>query len=139
MPDSKTRVFIDTNVLVSAEIAGGRPGRVVELGLTGEITLCLSDTVLNEYVCVMTEQLGWAEQAVRARLELLARNAEIIEAENVVTLVKGEEADNRILAAALAGEVDYLVTGDHKHLVPLGAIEGIPIVTPEVFLKRLVS
>lgn len=38
------------------------------------------------------------------------------------------------LACAVAGKADYLVTGDKKHLLPLGSFCGIPIVTPAAFL-----
>jgi len=44
--------------------------------------------------------------------------------------------DDFILAAAMAGTVDYLVTGD-KQLVALGNIEGIDIVRPAEFVAIL--
>jgi predicted nucleic acid-binding protein len=46
-------------------------------------------------------------------------------------------ADNLILATAIAGRVDMLVSGDHQHVLPLGVVEGIPIVTPREALERI--
>ena len=37
--------------------------------------------------------------------------------------------DNPILATAIAGHADLIVSGDKKHMLALGRIQGIPIVT----------
>jgi len=47
--------------------------------------------------------------------------------------------DNKILEAALEGKVNYIVTGDRKHLLPLKEFKGIPIITPAQFLIILRS
>jgi putative PIN family toxin of toxin-antitoxin system len=44
--------------------------------------------------------------------------------------------DNRVLEAAVAGEADYIVTGDDD-LLRLGEFRGIRIVTPAGFLTLL--
>ena len=45
--------------------------------------------------------------------------------------------DNLILAAAIAGKADLIVSGDKKHMLALGAANGIPIVTARDALDRL--
>lgn len=45
--------------------------------------------------------------------------------------------DNHILATAIAGEADYLVTGDKRDLLELVDVQGIPIVTPRQALQWL--
>ena len=37
--------------------------------------------------------------------------------------------DNQILAAAIDGKVDLIVSGDRKHMLALGEVRGIPVVT----------
>ena len=37
--------------------------------------------------------------------------------------------DNRILAIALAGQADYVVSGDRADMLSLGEVEGIPVMT----------
>ena len=44
-----------------------------------------------------------------------------------------------VLECALAGEADYIVSGDKKHLLPLRQFREIPIVSPAEFLRRLKS
>lgn len=33
--------------------------------------------------------------------------------------------------------VEVLVSGDHKHLLPLGAHRGVPVLTPQALLAEL--
>ncbi len=51
--------------------------------------------------------------------------------------ISPDPKDNPILAAALAGKADLIVSGDKKHVLALGAVEGIPIVTARDALDRL--
>lgn len=46
---------------------------------------------------------------------------------------------NVILGTAIAGQADMLVTGDKKHLVPLGRVQGLSILTPREAIEKIVS
>ncbi|MDO8689919.1 MAG: hypothetical protein Q7R39_07905 [Dehalococcoidia bacterium] len=46
-----------------------------------------------------------------------------------VNMVDDDPSDNKILACAVEGKVDYIVASD-EHLTKLGAFSGIPIVQP---------
>ncbi len=46
--------------------------------------------------------------------------------------------DDLILATALSGQADYLVTGD-RQLLNLGSYQGVTILTPRSFLELLTS
>jgi predicted nucleic acid-binding protein len=45
--------------------------------------------------------------------------------------------DEMILECAVAAEVDVIVSGDKKHLLPLRQFRGIPILSPADFLRAL--
>ena len=45
--------------------------------------------------------------------------------------------DNPILAAAVAGKADLIVSGDKRHILALGKVEGIPVVTAREALARV--
>ena len=47
------RVVIDTNVVVSAILFGGTPGKLIPLWKTGEIKPYTSKKILNEYMRVL--------------------------------------------------------------------------------------
>jgi predicted nucleic acid-binding protein len=42
-----------------------------------------------------------------------------------------------VLECALAAEADYIVSGDKKHLLALQQFQGISIVSPADFLRRI--
>jgi len=50
----------------------------------------------------------------------------------VINAIKEDPEDNKILAAAVAGKADYIISGD-AHLLGLKSYEGIEIVTPNGF------
>ena len=47
--------------------------------------------------------------------------------------VKDDPEDNKILACALEGNADFVVSGDH-HLTDIGFFRGVSIVKPDTFL-----
>jgi predicted nucleic acid-binding protein len=49
----------------------------------------------------------------------------------------GDPADDLILACAVQAEVDALVSGDRRHLLPVGQHRGVRIVTPQGLLAEL--
>ncbi len=52
-------------------------------------------------------------------------------------LLSPDPDDDHILAIAIGGEVDYLVTGDKRDLLSLVDVQGIPIITPRLALQKL--
>lgn len=53
-----------------------------------------------------------------------------------ISAVSRHVKDDYLLASAVLGEADYLVTGD-KDLLVLGGVEGLKIVSPTEFLGVL--
>jgi predicted nucleic acid-binding protein len=51
--------------------------------------------------------------------------------------VSGDPDDDLILASAVEARVDIVVSGDRKHLLPVGTHQGIRIVTPQALLAEL--
>jgi putative PIN family toxin of toxin-antitoxin system len=119
------RVVLDTNVLVSALHFGGRPRRLLDDVLRGDHTLVIGAAILGELEAVLVETCGWASDraaAVRAELEAIAEVVTPVE----VPRVCRDPDDDQILAIAVIGTVDALVTGD-ADLLALGAHGGVNI------------
>lgn len=51
--------------------------------------------------------------------------------------VTGDPADDLILACAVQAEVDALVSGDRRHLLPVREHRGVRIVPPQALLAEL--
>ena len=134
------RVVLDTNILISALITRDTPpDRLYRAWLRGDIELVTSDAQIAEVAAVLARpricRLVDADQA-SAILESIATRALILDSLPVV-YISPDPADNPILATAIAGRVDLIVSGDKKHVLMLGEVEGIPVVTAREAVARL--
>ena len=129
------RVFLDTNVLVSAFASRGLCAEVLELVLLDH-DLILGLNVLREF-----------EKALREKVKLpVVHSAEIIdfvasEAIQVVdkaepAIAEVDAADALVLGAALAGQAELFVTGDAA-LQRLATLDALRIVSPRQFWEVL--
>jgi predicted nucleic acid-binding protein len=125
-------------VLVSALIADGPPSRVLEEAIDGRIELVLPGFVLDELERVLTDKLGFDEDRVSAARSLLARLASSRpDRPKLVDAVTGDPDDDVVLACAVDSESAVLVTGDRKHLLPLGEDHGVRLLTPQALLREV--
>lgn len=129
------RVFLDTNVLVSALTTRGLAADVFRLVLsehellTGEVNLVEFRRVLKQKMRVPARHIGEAER--------LLRDQTIIPRPAVALEIKLRDPDDKwVLASAVAGGADVLVTGD-KDLLDLGRAAPLPILTPRSFWESL--
>jgi len=129
------RVFLDTNVLVSALTTRGLAADVFRLALsehellTGEVNLVELRRVLKQKMRVPARHIEETERLLREQT-IIPRPAVAIE-------IKLRDLDDKwVLASAVAGGADVLVTGD-KDLLDLGRAAPLPIVTPRSFWESL--
>lgn len=126
-------------MLVSAFIAAGPPSRLLEEAIDARLELVLFEPVIAELERILTEKFGfelarWREiEALLAELAVKSVAAPV-EAPEAVT---GDPDDDLILACAIAAAVEILVSGDHKHLLPVGERGGVRILTPQALLAEL--
>lgn len=137
----KPRVLCDANVLVSAFIAGGPPSRVIEAAIDERVELVLADPVLDELERILLGKLGFELERVGEIQALLGELAgERVEAPaGTPAAVTGDRDDDLILACAVQAGADVLVSGDRRHLLPVGEHQGVRIVTPQALLTWLVG
>ncbi len=134
------RIVLDTNILIAALITKGTPpDRLYEAWLRGEFELVSSTDQMAEVARVLTrpklERYVDTDEAA-AIVENIDTRALLLDALPAVDLSPDPD-DNHILAAAIAGRADLIVSGDKKHMLALGKVEGIPIVTARDALARL--
>ncbi len=134
------RIVLDTNILIGALITKGTPpDGLYQAWLRGEIELVTSTAQMAEVAAVLArprlQKYLDADEAA-AMVENIDTRALILDAPPDVDL-SPDPKDNPILAAAIAGKADLIVSGDKRHMLALGAVEGIPIVTAREALDRL--
>lgn len=111
------RVVLDTNVVVSAALAAnGLPARVLALVAQGNLSLYLSEPIIQEYITVLTRpkfaQLDRGR--IRRPIGLLKRQGAFM-VPRVAVSVCVDEDDNRFLECAQAARARYLITGNARH------------------------
>jgi putative PIN family toxin of toxin-antitoxin system len=112
----KPRSVADTNLFVSGAISpGGSPHRLLQAWLDQHFHLLLSEEQFDEIVGVfrrprLIKLFHYSRDELAALFATLA--APRVTPAPVVPLRVRDPKDVEILAAALGGEADYLVTGD---------------------------
>ncbi|OJU96295.1 MAG: hypothetical protein BGO23_01955 [Solirubrobacterales bacterium 67-14] len=69
---TRSRVACDTNVLVSAFIAGGPPSRIIEEVIDGSLDLVLLEPAMVELVRILSEKLGFTIERLKEVQALLS-------------------------------------------------------------------
>lgn len=133
------RVVLDTNLFVSAIIESrGKPAQILDAWRAHRFDLILRDDLVQE----IREVLGfpriqkrhqWTQQDIETFLEILRGLAINTAGTLQLQVISEDPDDNMILACAVEGEADFIVSGD-QHLLKLRAFRGIEIVAPAQFL-----
>ena len=135
------RAVLDTNVLISSVISTGIPHEIVVKGFSNEYQIVVSVATLTEFrdtLLKYPEKFHMDEEDVQQEVETIRYFAEFVEPDEEITAVDDDPDDDKFLEAAVAGNVDYVVSGD-RHLVNLDAFRGIDIVEPRAFYELLTT
>lgn len=129
--------MLDTNVIISALISAGPPREIVGLCRSREVLLVTSNAILTELSEVLRRKFDWEAPRVEVLLEELRSFALVVVPAEAVHRIPDDPADDRVLECALEGRVDAIVSGDSRHLQPLGSFSGIPILSPTAFVRSV--
>ena len=131
-----TRVVFDTNVVVSACFWRGAHFECLAAWGTGRIQTSISPPLLAEYGETFDELMVEYGNRLHVNwVEILRTSAAMIFPEVRATGATFDPFDEMVLECALAAKADAIVSGDKKHLLVLGSFRGIPILSPNEFLK----
>src|SRR4030043_388104 len=129
------KVFLDTNVLVSAMATRGLCADVLRETLTSH-QLVVSAPLFNELTRVLRQKLQIPDKLINDAIEILQQDAHFAIPSTLSDVKIRDKDDLTILSSALNGKADLLVTGD-KELLDLGRIQDMEIVSPRGFWKRI--
>lgn len=133
--NKKPKVVIDTNVFISGLNFTGKPSEVLELFVKGEIEVYISPFILKELGRILREKFEWDERQFQKVLDKIKKKAVIVQPKTKISIIKTKKDDNRILECAVDGSVQYIISGDERHLLPLKNFQGIKILSPAEFLR----
>jgi len=133
------RVVLDTNVLISAILFGGKPRQILEKAIRGEIRLCLSEPILEELKGVLQrEKFDYSPETIQVIVTELTGVSDFVNPSKSISVVLEDPEDNRILECAVEAGANYIVTGDF-HLQKLSRYRNIEVVNAVTFLEKLSS
>jgi putative PIN family toxin of toxin-antitoxin system len=144
MPRSKRKikVFIDANCLIAAILSPtGGSFALIEKALKGEFELYLSEYVLEETFSVLKEK--YPQNLIifnlligKIKYKLLTEPTQK-EVEELIRYIDFKDAP--VLASAIKGKVDFLITLDKEHFIENPKLKKLKlpfkIMTPGDFLK----
>ena len=127
------RAVFDTNILVSATFWNGNPRQAVVKAAQGKVNAFISRAILTEFAHVLARDFGLERDFIRLVLKNYLRALKPLKPQEKISVVELDPADNRVLECAVAGNADYLVTGD-KELLALKKFRQTRIVSAKEFL-----
>lgn len=138
------RVVLDSNILVSAALwEESPPAQVLDLVRHDHrFQLTLSDHILNEVRRILLSRklsrffgVGIERNAfVEEYVGRLRASSIMVRVSSVVRVIHEDPPDNMVLACALDGSAQFLITGNERHLNKLVTWHGIRILKAADFL-----
>ena len=131
------KVVVDTNVFVSS-FFGGNPKKIIDLWKTGQIVLCISGVIIDEYIEVL-RRLGLQDELeLEELLEIFSSGIHVIFAAETpkLNIVSKDPDDNKFIECAVALKAAAVISGD-KALISVKDYMGIKILTPTEFLHLI--
>ena len=135
------RAVIDTNILIRSLIKPhGTVGPIIPRWRDGDCALVYSAPLVDELVAKLSlprirVKYHVGVEEVEALVALIVLRGERVTPTRKVKLCR-DPKDDMFIEAALAGEAQYVVTGDDD-LLTLKKFETVRFVTPRVFLANL--
>lgn len=127
----------DTNIYISGLRFGGVPERFLDLAAAGKFRLDISNAILNEILRVLREKFQWSAERLQEAEEDIRSYTHHVSPTEALDVIQIDSSDNRILESAITAKSDYIVTGDTRHILPLGSYGGAAIVKAAEFMRQL--
>jgi len=125
------RIVLDTNVLLAAFIARGVCHQLLEHCIRYH-DLVTSEFILNEVREKLVDKFKYTSETADEVIMLLRLRLEVVTPAGLAAPVCRDADDDNILAAAITGNCECIITGD-KDLLVLKQFQEIDIVSPRAF------
>ena len=130
-------VVYDTNILLSSIGWGGNPYRCLELARQSKIEGLTCPEILNELAEKLTTKLNFSSSQTTDTIADLLGFLRLVRITNTLKVITADSDDDKVIECAVVGSATHIITGDRRHLLPLGSYKTIRIVTAADFLTQL--
>ncbi len=129
------KVFLDTNVLISAVATRGLCADVFREVLIHH-RLIISAPLLTELKNALRKKIGVPEELIDQLVEMLQQDSHLSASSSVADIDVQDRDDLVILSNALNARAELFITGD-KELLELKQVGKMQIVSPRTFWEKL--
>lgn len=138
-PESKekTRLVLDTNVLISGVISNNGPcAAILDLisTRTEAVTVLLTDEIFAEYIEVLKRpRFAFNKRDLLGIINLLMNECIFIDISATVAPSSNDPDDNKFIACAVEGQAHFIITGNLRHYDNLSLVHT-KIISPREFV-----
>ena len=131
-------IVVDTNVIFSAILFGGAPGKLIDLWKKGRITPLITNEIMTEYIRVLAyPKFKLAEEEINYIIhQEILPFFKVVKSAPGRPIIKKDPADDKFIQCAKAENAKIIISGD-QHLLALKSYKDIKILTPDQFLDEL--
>lgn len=130
------RIVVDTNVVASAVLFGGKPGALIRFVLTHAVSAVATQEIIAEYQSTIDSLFQkYKGRDLFFSADSIYSAMEIIPAQTRVDVCRDPD-DNKFISCAIDGQCYYIVSGD-KDLLTLKEYSDVKIVTVAEFFELL--
>jgi putative PIN family toxin of toxin-antitoxin system len=134
------RLVLDTNVVASAVLWGGVPRLLLQAGREKRVSLFTSIRLLAELTDILVrpkfeKKLAASGLTIEQIVDRYTELAALVQPAAIAPTVLDDPDDDQVLPCAVSARADLIVSGDRRHLIPLGRFEGMPIILPAEALR----
>ena len=112
----------------------GSPFRCLSLAKEGIVQSVTCQEILHEFQEKLEVKFDYSSLRARMAADEVRDFSRLVVITNTLEVVNTDPDDDKVLECAVVGGATRIVTGDRRHLLPLGSYQGISIVTAADFL-----
>jgi uncharacterized protein len=129
-------VVFDTNILISALLSPtSNPAKCLQLARLGIIQSVTCQEIIDEFAEKLTVKFKYSADESQEIISLFLNYSKQVKITNRLNVVEKDADDNKIIECAIIAFATHIITGDKKHLLPLGNYQGVSIVNATDFLQ----
>lgn len=129
-------VVYDTNILFSSILWRSKPNHCIELARQNTVKGLTCQEIIEELVEILRIKAKFSPSQITDTTEELLSFLRLVKITNTLKVVEADPDDDKVIECAVAGAATHIITGDRRHLLPLGSYQGIAIITAADFLRQ---
>ena len=103
------KLVLDSNVIISAIVFGGKPRIILNFIIEGRFTLCLSKAIIDEVLEILEIKFKYPQNVLSVIENEMKSISLMIEPDIKINDIVDDEDDNRILECAVTAKCDYIL------------------------------